>query len=219
MTLDLFFFIFRQMLFVSIPILIVSIGGLFSERSGVINIALEGIMIFGSFFGIITLHYLEPFLSGQVLFLVAMLVTALSGVVIASIHAFAAINMNADQTISGTAINIFAPAVTVFLARLIYSVKEIPFKNQFVIAKVPLLGDIPIIGPMFFTGNLVYVFVQLGKTLTHLMRRVLALSAFVGSQSYCLVYLGLWVDSLLPFLSLLHLQELLMVTDSWLLPS
>ena len=159
MTLDLFFHIFRQMLFVSIPILIVSIGGLFSERSGVINIALEGIMIFGSFFGIITLHYLEPFLSGQVLFLVAMLVTALSGVVIASIHAFASINMNADQTISGTAINIFAPAVTVFLARLVYSVKEIPFKNQFVIQKIPFLGDIPFIGPMFFQRNYITTYI------------------------------------------------------------
>lgn len=150
MTIDNFYFVFQQTLYIAIPLLMISIGGLFSERSGVINIGLEGIMVFGAFFGIGTMFVLGDAITGQTLYLLAGLVAALSGVILASVHAFASINMNADQTISGTAINIFAPAFTVFLARTMYHVKEIPVKGNFLIRKVPVLGDIPVIGPMFF---------------------------------------------------------------------
>ena len=74
---DLFYFLFRQSLMFSIPLLIVALGGLFSERSGVVNIALEGIMIFGAFFGIWFMHTAQNagWLSGQALFLVALLLS------------------------------------------------------------------------------------------------------------------------------------------------
>lgn len=157
---DMFSFIFQQTLYIAIPLLIVALGGLFSERSGVVNIALEGIMVFGSFFGIVTMFLLQGSMSGQLLFIIAMLVAALSGVVLAVVHAFASINMNADQTISGTAINMFAPAFTVFVARLFNNVKEIPFKNTFLIRKIPGLSDIPVIGRMFFTN--VYISTLVG---------------------------------------------------------
>lgn len=150
MTIDNFFFVFQQTLYIAIPLLMISIGGLFSERSGVINIGLEGIMVFGAFFGIGTMFLLGDAITGQSLYLLAGLIAAVSGMLLSAVHAFASINMNADQTISGTAINIFAPAFTVFLARTIYHVKEIPVKGNFLIRKVPVLGDIPYIGPMFF---------------------------------------------------------------------
>ncbi len=150
MSINNFYFVFQQMLYVAIPLLIVAIGGLFAERSGVINIGLEGIMVFGSFFGILTMHFLEPHIQGQLLYIVATLAAMLSGIIIASVHAFAAINMNADQTISGTAINIFAPAFTIFFARTIYQVKEIPFNNTFLIKRIPFLTDLPVVGSLFF---------------------------------------------------------------------
>lgn len=150
MSIDNFYFVFQQTLYIAIPLLMISIGGLFSERSGVINIGLEGIMVFGSFFGIVTMFLVGDVIKGQALYILAGLVAALAGMVLASIHAFASINMNADQTISGTAINIFAPAFTVFMARTMYHVKEIPVNGSFLIRKVPVLGDIPIIGQMFF---------------------------------------------------------------------
>ncbi|CAM3570380.1 ABC transporter permease [Erysipelothrix urinaevulpis] len=162
MTLNILFHIFQQMLYIAIPLLIVALGGLFSERGGVVNIALEGIMVFGQFFGVLTMFLLQDTLSGQPLYFVAMLVASLAGMVISIVHAYASINMNADQTISGTAINMFAPAFTVFVARLFYSVKEIPFKNTFLIRKIPVLGDIPIIGPMFFQRVYLSTFVGLG---------------------------------------------------------
>ena len=150
MSLRIFFHIFQQMQYIAIPLLLVALGGLFSERSGIINIALEGIMVFGQFFGIMTMFLLQDRMSGQMLFIIAMLVATLSGIILSAIHAYASINMKADQTISGTAINMFAPAFTIYVARLFYSVKEVPFTNTFLIQKVPLLGDIPFIGQMFF---------------------------------------------------------------------
>lgn len=160
MSLKVFYHIFQQMQYIAIPLLIVALGGLFSERSGVINIALEGIMVFGQFFGILTMFLLQDRMSGQLLFIISMLVAILSGIILSAVHAYASINMKADQTISGTAINMFAPAFTIFLARLFYTVKEIPFTNTFLIHRVPLLGDIPIIGPMFFQR--VYISTFLG---------------------------------------------------------
>ncbi|CAM4341501.1 ABC transporter permease [Erysipelothrix sp. HDW6B] len=154
------YFVFQQMLYVAIPLLMVSLGGLFSERSGVVNIALEGIMVFGAFFGILTLFMLQGMFAPQLLFVIGMLAAILAGMAIAAVHAFASINMKADQTISGTAINMFAPAFAVVMARLVYSVKEIPFKNVFLIRKVPLLGDIPVIGDLFFKNA--YITTYLG---------------------------------------------------------
>lgn len=146
-------FIIQQTQNIAIPLLIVALGGFYSERSGVVNIALEGIMVFGSFFGIVTVFLIQQ--SGTVmnpflLYGLGCLAAIVSGILIAAIHAFASINMNADQTISGTAINMFAPAFTIFFARQLYSVKDIPYKNVFMIKKVPLLGDIPILGELLF---------------------------------------------------------------------
>lgn len=153
------FHIMRQTLYVAVPLMIVALGGLFSERSGIINIALEGIMVFASFFGILIMHILEDSMSGQVLYLIALLVAALSGMFIAAFHAYASINMNADQTISGTAINLFAPAFTIYTARLFYSVKEIPFKNTFLIREIPLLSKIPLLGPVLFQRTYISTFI------------------------------------------------------------
>lgn len=161
MSVTNFYFVFQQTLYIAIPLLMIAIGGLFSERSGVINIGLEGIMVFGAFFGIGTMFVLGDMITGQLLYVIAGLAAALSGVVLASVHAFASINMNADQTISGTAINIFAPAFTVFLARSIYHVKEIPVKGSFLIREVPVLGQIPILGPLFFQKVYLSTFIGL----------------------------------------------------------
>ena len=170
MSLKIFFHIFQQMQYIAIPLLVVALGGLFSERSGVINIALEGTMVFGQFFGIMTMFLLQDTMSGQMLFILSMLVATLSGIILSSIHAYASINMKADQTISGTAINMFAPAFTIFVARLFYSVKEVPFTNTFLIHKIPLLGDIPYIGPMFFQRVYISTFIGIA---------ILAISIFV----------------------------------------
>jgi simple sugar transport system permease protein len=153
------------MMFFSIPLLIVALGGMFSERSGVVNIALEGIMIVGAFIGVLFMYFIQNAdgggaLSGQPLLLAALLTAALSGALIALPHAYASVHMKANQIISGTAINMFAPAFAIYVARMIRTVQQVPFTNQFFIESVPVLGDIPFIGPLLFQRT--YITTYLG---------------------------------------------------------
>jgi len=150
---NIIYFIVQQTMFFSIPLLIVALGGMFSERGGVVNIALEGIMIIGGFAGILFIHTMQrnaPGFGGQPLIAAAVVVAAASGAIISVAHAYASVYMSADQIISGTAINMFAPAFAVYVARMIRTVQQIPFENQFRIASVPALGEIPVIGKLFF---------------------------------------------------------------------
>lgn len=132
------------------PMLITALGALYCERSGVINIGLEGFMIVGSFAGALTVSKLqEAGVSGALW--IGLLVAALAGALFSLLHAFASINLNADQTISGTAINMMAGAITVFLARNITGSGNIRITLGFIRKDVPILSDIPVIGPLLFS--------------------------------------------------------------------
>lgn len=136
----------------TIPLLITSLGGLYSERSGVVNIGLEGLMVVGFFAGAVTIKTLEvaiPDLS----IVIGLLVGIIAGVLFSLLHAFASINLNANQVISGTAINMLAGALTVFLARTITGSGNIGIKLGIVRWDVPVLSKIPIIGPLFFENT------------------------------------------------------------------
>lgn len=159
---DTIYFIFQQTMIFTIPLLIVALGGMFSERSGVVNIALEGIMTMGAFCSILLINFLQGSMSGQPLLLLAVIVAAASGILFSLLHAYASINMKADQVISGTALNMFAPAFAIFVARLVTPNKtqQVQFDNTFFIRKVPVLGDIPVIGPLLFQNA--YITTYLG---------------------------------------------------------
>jgi simple sugar transport system permease protein len=100
------------------PILIAALGGMIAERSGVTNIGLEGLMGIGAFTAATSHALLESALPGSVWF--ALLMAALTGALFSLIHAFAAISLNADQTVSGTGINLLAVGGTVFLSQIIF---------------------------------------------------------------------------------------------------
>lgn len=157
------FFLFQQTMFFSIPLLIVALGGMFSERGGVVNIALEGIMIIGAFTSIFFINIMQSSgaLSGQPLLIAAVVVAAISGGIYSLLHGYAAINMSANQVISGTALNMFAPAFAIYTARMIQGVQQVQFTNQFRIDSLPILGDIPIIGPLFFQNAYITTYIGL----------------------------------------------------------
>lgn len=171
-----FYFIVQQTMFFAIPLLIVALGGMYSERSGVINIALEGIMIMGGFFGISFIHLFQASLSGQGLFLLAFLVAGITGGIFSLLHAVASIHWKADQTISGTALNLFAPAFAIFMARAVQGKQQISFQDTFFISKVPVLGDLPLIGPLFFQNA--YLSTYLGFFLFAVMAVVIKKTKF-----------------------------------------
>ena len=124
-------FLIRQTLIYAVPLMIVALAGIYAERSGVINLALEGIMIFGAFIGVLCVRVLQvtpvfealkasgSFMGMQGLMVIAMAISALMGAIFSVLLAFAAINLRADQTIGGTALNLMAPALVLFLVRII----------------------------------------------------------------------------------------------------
>lgn len=150
---ELFIIIANSTLFFTVPLLITALGGMFAEKSGVVNIALEGTMVFGSFFSILFINYIQNNFSGfnpSLLLLLAAIIAAVSGSLLSTLLAFSAINLKANQVIGGTAINLFAAPMVIFIARTLNNVKNIPFDQTFIIQKVPILGDIPLIGQIFF---------------------------------------------------------------------
>lgn len=173
---NIVYFIFQQTMFFTVPLLIVALGGMFSERSGIINIALEGIMIMGAFSSILFINQTQEVLSGQLQLFLAILIAAASGMLFSLFHAYASIRMKADQVISGTALNMFAPAFAVFAARILQGVQQISFENTFRIDMVPIFGRIPVIGNLFFQNT--YVTTYLGIFILALSSLVLYRTKF-----------------------------------------
>lgn len=127
------------------PLIFAGLGGVFSERSGVVNIALEGMMTIGAFFAV-----WGTYKTGNPV--IGIFAAMIAGMVLAALHAFLSIHLRADQVISGTAINLFSTAFASFLIFVLFegkggqtdSVKALPFLPKSISAalnKVPVIGD------------------------------------------------------------------------------
>lgn len=150
--LDVLHSIVPTALFFSAPLIFTALGGVFSERSGVVNIGLEGLMVMGAFVGIVfNLTFADVFggWTPWISILVAMVISALFSI----IHAVASVSLRADQVVSGVAINFLALGLGVFLTKEWYGkgqtdMVDVPFYTQ----NIPFLSDIPIVGPLLFKG-------------------------------------------------------------------
>ena len=105
------FLLLKYTLLYTVVLMLVALGGMFSERSGIINIALEGIMVIGGLAGVIAIQMMPAGSGAAMIVLVSILAAAIAGMVYAALLAFASINLNADQTIGGTALNMLATAL------------------------------------------------------------------------------------------------------------
>ncbi|MGN0906792.1 MAG: ABC transporter permease [Bullifex sp.] len=137
----------------TMPLLMGALGGLYSERSGVTNLCIEGLMLFGCFASAATIVKLQaiPGFSYNLAIVIGILVAMLASTLLAALHAFASINLKADQTISGTAINMLSSALSLFLAQTITGSGNITVVRAIIRSDVPLLSKIPVIGPLFFS--------------------------------------------------------------------
>jgi ABC-type uncharacterized transport system permease subunit len=137
------------------PLAIATIGGVVCERSGVFNIGIEGMMLTGAFCGVVTsFAAMQAGLPGPVTLLVACLAAAASGMALALIHGLLCIDNRADQIVTGIAINLLALGGTSMLYRKLSSQLGEGRVKGFDPLPIPLLQDIPYIGPIFFRQSL-----------------------------------------------------------------
>lgn len=142
-----------QMLIYSAPLIFTSLGGVFSERAGIVNVGLEGIMVIGAFAGVVfNIEFASTF--GKSTPLLAVLVGGFAGILFALVHAVATISLRADHIVSGTVLNLFAPALGVFLVKVIYGKGQTDsIQQSFGKFSFPVLSDIPVIGDLFFKNT------------------------------------------------------------------
>ena len=142
------------------PLIFAALGGMFSERSGVVNIGLEGLMLISAFAGAAGAFYSGSALVG--------LVTALgAGLLFALIHAVMCVTFEADQIISGTAINLLALGGTGFLMVVLFgSGGTTPRVASFEPVRIPGLADIPVVGSALFEQSLLVYLMYLLVPLT-----------------------------------------------------
>ncbi|WP_338202932.1 ABC transporter permease [Candidatus Nephthysia bennettiae] len=125
------------------PLTLAALGGVMSERSGVVNIALEGIMLTAAFVG-----YAAALFSHSLG--VGILAAIVSGMLIAALHAVLSIEFFVDQIVSGTVINILAVGITGVFYRTFIQETNVRGPGTLPVWKIPLLGDIPVLGSIFF---------------------------------------------------------------------
>lgn len=158
---DTIYYLVQNMLPVAISLLLVALGGMFSEVGGIINIALEGIMLFGAFVGALFVYTVQDTaMNPQSILLIGMIIAAVGGLIYSLLLSFASVTMKADQVITGTALNMMIPAFILLFSKMFFVSDGITTNVNFYIRKVPILGDIPVIGRLFFQNT--YITVMIG---------------------------------------------------------
>lgn len=134
----------------STALIFAALGGLYSERSGVVNIALEGMMIIGAFTGAVITNVIQD--SGSIAPWIGFIAAAVAGAIFALPHAVASITFKADQVVSGVALNFLAAGLAVYLTKIIYNGagQTTTLTEVFDKWEIPGLAQIPYLGHALF---------------------------------------------------------------------
>ncbi len=151
------------------PLAIGAFAGIWCERAGVVNIAIEGMMLFAACFGFTTLFFLRgtslPLETAQLL---AVIIGVLAGGVIALLHGWLSITFRTDQIVSGTVINILAVGVTSFIRRE-YLLSTEAGAAKLGNVSIPILSDLPVIGDAIFTNQPIFFLMFVMLAFTHIV--------------------------------------------------
>lgn len=151
---ELLYQMFPIGLMLATPLILGALGGLYSERSGIVNIAIDGTMQVGAFAAVVTVLFCEAngIASGK---WIALISSSIIGALFIVIHGVASIHFKADQTVSGTAVNVLAGGLTIYLCQILYngarSTDTYSISSGFSKMTLPFFSDIPIIGKLLFT--------------------------------------------------------------------
>ena len=148
-TLFVIITLFASALRIAAPLTLAGLGETISEKSGILNIGIEGIMLTGAFFSFLTTFYTGSLLLGT-------LAGILSGIILSLIHGVISIECKANQTIVGLAINFLALGLTSFIFLKIFGQsKVLPATKMITAFKIPVLSKIPIIGNILFSQDII----------------------------------------------------------------
>lgn len=145
MDIEAFIALLHATIRLTTPLLFAAIGGLFSERSGVINIALEGKMLLGALIGFMIAYSTgNPWLG--------LLGAMVAGAIVALLFAYVTVTLGADQIVTAVAINLIMVGLTGVVFRLMKAANSGSLSAPtFPVWNIPLLSDIPFVGPLFFS--------------------------------------------------------------------
>lgn len=140
----------------AVPLLLAAVGEVFAERSGVLNIGIEGMMLFGAFAGFGGAFFAQNAWAG-------VLTSMAAGMLMAIAFAYVTVTLGADQITAGIALNILGLGLSAFLFRVAFGIEGLPpTAPSFGSAHIPGLSTLPILGPVLFQHNpLVYLTVVL----------------------------------------------------------
>ncbi|HOG00806.1 MAG TPA: ABC transporter permease, partial [Clostridia bacterium] len=132
----------------SVPLILGALGETVSQKAGTLNIGLESNMISGAFFGFAVAYWTGSLALG---FLAGML----GGIIFSMLHAFISHGLGQNQSVTGTALNLFAIGITSFLFSLINNTDLFPQVKTLSNIAIPVLSEIPVIGEVFFNKDIV----------------------------------------------------------------
>ncbi len=151
------------------PIVIGALAGIWCERSGVVNIAIEGMMLSGAAFGFIAFTLLAPLMNSQTAIFLGVIMAVLAGGLMAVLHAWLSITFKTDQIVSGTVINILALGLTSFMRREVLLQQADAGRETLQALPIPVLADLPVVGEVFFNGKPIFYMMFVLLVLTHVM--------------------------------------------------